>query len=85
MKGRLSASPTSLPLMETSQVDVIVKFGGACVTKKNEYQTLNRAALAKAVEAVQGLDSVIIVHGAGYEGRVYACVCLCAACACACV
>ena len=51
--------------METSQVDIIVKFGGACVTKKNEYQTLNRAALAKAVEAVKGLERVIIVHGAG--------------------
>ena len=46
-------------------MDIIVKFGGACVTKKNEYQTLNRAALAKAVEAVKGLERVIIVHGAG--------------------
>ena len=46
-------------------MNVIVKFGGACVTKKSEYQTLNRGALAKAVEAVTGLDKVIIVHGAG--------------------
>lgn len=51
--------------MGTLEVDVIVKFGGACVTKKSEYQTLNRGALAKAVGAVKDLDRIIIVHGAG--------------------
>ena len=58
--------------MDTFQVNVIVKFGGACVTKKNEYQTLNRGALARAVEAVKGLDRAIIVHGAGSETCVHA-------------
>ena len=51
--------------MDIPEVDVIVKFGGACLTKKKEFKTINQTALTLALRALEGVRNVIVVHGAG--------------------
>jgi isopentenyl phosphate kinase len=55
------------------QVDCIIKFGGAAITSKNQFETLNEQVLEKVADQVLQMytDNLrfIIVHGAGSFGH----------------
>ena len=51
---------------------VIVKLGGSAVTRKDTFETLNRAALtttAQQIRASCGNGRVLLVHGCGSFGH----------------
>ena len=51
---------------------VIVKLGGSAVTRKDKFETLNRAALtttARQIKASCGDGRVLLVHGCGSFGH----------------
>jgi len=51
----------------------IIKFGGACITKKDKFETFNEEGIKWCVETIEQMqennDPIIIVCGAGSFGH----------------
>ena len=47
-------------------LSAIIKLGGASITKKSTYHSLDILALDQVAKGIRGIKNVIIVHGAGY-------------------
>lgn len=62
-------------LCDWTLCDCLVKLGGAAITKKDEFETINEAVLAKVVSQIKRLLTerpgykLVIVHGAGSFGH----------------
>lgn len=51
---------------------VVLKLGGSVITAKDEPETLDEAALDRALDAVAGAGDLVLVHGAGSFGHYHA-------------
>ena len=50
----------------------VLKLGGSVVTEKDDSETVDRAALERAADALAGQDDVVVVHGGGSFGHHHA-------------
>jgi isopentenyl phosphate kinase len=51
---------------------ILLKLGGSVLTRKDEPETVDEVALARAAEALAGHDDLVVVHGGGSFGHHHA-------------
>lgn len=52
------------------ELECIVKLGGSCITKKDEFETINMRTWSSAINIIRKLEGkCIVVHGAGSFGH----------------